>query len=126
MESCIRRGNGDLVFRYGGEEFCMLMPNTGPEEAAELMEEYRKKVEAQVVQYDDKDMSVTVSVGLSSAPDDSVDEQDLFEKADACLYVAKDSGRNQVNTFFRGLKLRFGEKVDVTLLKQVIHKNELD
>jgi len=126
MESCIRRGSGDLVFRYGGEEFCMLMPNTGPEEAAELMELYREKVEAQIVHHEGEDMSVTVSVGLSCAPDDSIDGQELFERADECLYVAKDSGRNQVITYFRGLKLRFGEKVDVTLLKQVIKKNEIN
>lgn len=122
MESCIRPGHGDLVFRYGGEEFCMLMPNTSPEEAAELMETYREKVEAKVVNHDNKEMSVTVSVGVSCAPDDSAHEKELFEKADECLYVAKDSGRNQVNTYYRGLKLRYGEKVDVTLLKQVISK----
>ena len=124
MESCIRSGTGDLVFRYGGEEFCMLMPNTGPEEAAELMEAYRAKVEAQIVQYEGEDMSVTISVGVSCAPDDSVNANELFEKADECLYAAKDDGRNQVNTYFRGLKLKFGEKVDVKLLKQVIQKTE--
>ena len=124
MESCIRPGTGDLVFRYGGEEFCMLMPNTGPEEAAELMEAYRAKVEAQIVQYEGENMSVTISVGVSCAPDDSVKANELFEKADECLYVAKDNGRNQVNTYFRGLKLKFGEKVDVKLLKQVIQKTE--
>lgn len=123
MESCIRPGHGDLVFRYGGEEFCMLMPNTSPEEAAEIMEGYREKVEAQIVNYDDKDMSVTVSVGVSCAPNDSVHEKEMFEMADECLYVAKDNGRNQVNTYFRGLKLRYGEKIDVTLLKQVIGSN---
>jgi diguanylate cyclase (GGDEF)-like protein len=123
MESCIRQGSGDLVFRYGGEEFCMLMPNTSPEEAAELMEQYREKVQSQIVHHEGEDMSVTVSIGLSCAPDDSIDEQDLFEKADECLYAAKGNGRNQVNTYFRGLKLRYGEKVDVTLLKQVIQKN---
>jgi diguanylate cyclase (GGDEF)-like protein len=123
MESCIRPGTGDLVFRYGGEEFCMLMPNTEPEEAAELMETYRKKVEAQIVNHEGEDMSVTVSIGISCSPKDSVDQQGLFEKADECLYVAKENGRNQVNTYFQGLKLRYGEKVDVTLLKQVIQGN---
>ncbi len=124
MESCIRPGSSDLVFRYGGEEFCMLMPNTEPEEAAELMEIYRKKVEAQIVNHEGEDMSVTVSIGISCGPKDSLDQKGIFEKADECLYVAKDSGRNQVNTYFQGLKLRYGEKVDVTLLKQVIQNNE--
>ena len=124
MESCIRPGTGDLVFRYGGEEFCMLMPNTGPEEAAELMEAYRVKVETQIVHYEGEDMSVTNSVGVSCAPDDSVNATELFEKADECLYAAKDGGRNQVNTYFRGLKLKFGEKVDVKLLEQVMRKTD--
>jgi len=123
MESCIRPGSGDMVFRYGGEEFCMLMPNTEPEAAAELMEEYRKKVESHIVTYDGKEMSVTVSVGIACAPKDSVSKKSLFETADECLYVAKEGGRNQVNTFFQGLKLRYGNKVDLTLLKQVIKKN---
>ncbi len=123
MESCIRPGSGDLVFRYGGEEFCMLLPDTEPEEAAELMEAYRAKVEAQVVSYEGEDMSVTVSIGVACAPKDSVSQKELFERADECLYVAKDNGRNQVNTYFQGLKLKYGDKVDLTLLKQVIQKN---
>jgi diguanylate cyclase (GGDEF)-like protein len=126
MESCIRPGTGDLVFRYGGEEFCMLMPNTDPETAAELMELYRKRVESHIVTHDNKDMSVTVSIGISCAPRDSRNEKKLFERADECLYVAKDNGRNQVNTYFQGLKLRYGQKVDLTLLKQVMQDEKQD
>ncbi len=126
MESCRRPGTGDQVFRYGGEEFCMLLPDTDPEEAAELMESYRQRVEALIVEHDGKQMSVTVSIGISCAPKDTRDEKQLFEKADECLYVAKDSGRNQVNTYFQGLKLRYGEKVDLTLLKQVIQDNQIN
>ncbi len=126
MASCIRPGTGDLVFRYGGEEFCMLMPNTAPEEAAVLMETYRKRIESHIVNYEGQDMSVTVSIGISCAPKDSTNEKKLFELADECLYVAKENGRNQVNTYFQGLKLRFGEKVDVTLLKQVMKEQDND
>jgi len=124
MESCIRPGSNDLVFRYGGEEFCMLMPDTEPEKAAELMELYRKRIESLVVCHDGKEMSVTVSIGISCAPKDSRNEKKLFERADECLYVAKDNGRNQVNTYFQGLKLAYGEKIDVTLLKQVIQEDK--
>ncbi len=124
MESSRRPGTGDQVFRYGGEEFCMLLPDTDPEEAAELMEVYRKRVENQIVEHEGKQMSVTVSIGIACAPKDSRDEKQLFEKADECLYVAKDNGRNQVNTYFQGLKLRYGDKVDLTLLKQVIQDNQ--
>ena len=98
----------------------MLLPDTEPEEAAELMEQYRKRIEALIVRHDDQEMSVTVSIGISCAPKDSKNEKTLFERADECLYVAKENGRNQVNTYFQGLQLRYGEKVDLTLLKQVI------
>ncbi len=124
MQSCIRPDTGDQVFRYGGEEFCMLLPDTEPEEAAELMELYRKRIESHVVEHDGKELSVRVSIGISSAPKDSRDEKKLFEKADECLYVAKENGRNQVNTYFQGLKIRYGEKVDVTLLKQVMRDQD--
>jgi len=124
MQSCIRPDSGDMVFRYGGEEFCMLLPNTEPEEAAELMEQYRRKIESHVVVHDGKEMSVTVSVGISCAPKDTRDEKKMFERADECLYVAKENGRNQVNTYFQGLKLSYGAKVDLTLLKQVIQEEE--
>lgn len=126
MQSCIRTDTGDQVFRYGGEEFCMLLPDTEPEEAAELMELYRKRIESHVVEHDGKEMSVKVSIGISCAPKDSRDEKKLFEKADECLYVAKENGRNQVNTYFQGLKLRYGEKVDVTLLKQLLQEQDSD
>jgi len=124
MQSCIRPDTGDQVFRYGGEEFCMLLPDTEPEEAAELMELYRKRIESHVVLHDGKEMSVKVSIGISCAPKDTRDEKKLFEKADECLYVAKNNGRNQVSTYFQGLKLRYGEKVDVTLLKQVMQDHD--
>ena len=124
MQSCIRPDSGDMVFRYGGEEFCMLLPDTEPEEAAELMEQYRQRIESHVVVHDGKEMSVTVSVGICCAPKDTRDEKKMFELADECLYVAKESGRNLVNTYFQGLKLKYGEKVDLTLLKQVIQSDE--
>ena len=124
MQSCIRPDSGDMVFRYGGEEFCMLLPDTEPEEAAELMEQYRKRIESHVVVHDGKEMSVTVSVGISCAPNDTRDEQKMFECADECLYVAKENGRNLVNTYYQGLKLNYGEKVDLTLLKHVMFQEE--
>ena len=120
MESCRRPGSSDQVFRYGGEEFCMLMPDTEPEEAADLMEHFRERIESHKVTHEGKEMSVTVSIGVSCTPKDTKDEKKLFERADECLYFAKENGRNQVNTYFQGLKLRHGAKVDVALLKQVI------
>jgi diguanylate cyclase (GGDEF)-like protein len=122
MASCIRPNSSDMVFRYGGEEFCMLLPDTEPEVAAEIMEQYRQKVESLTVLHDNKPMQVTVSIGIACAPKDAGSEKVLFEKADECLYDCKENGRNQVVTYFQGLKIRHGDKVDLELIKKVINK----
>lgn len=108
--SCVRPGHDDLVFRYGGEEFCMLLPNAGPEEAMQVLERYRKKVESSPLDYMEKKLAVTVSIGLATAPIDGKDCKDLFEKADETLYTSKREGRNQVRHFTGGAKVRFQDE----------------
>lgn len=105
--SCVRPGSEDVVFRYGGEEFCMLLPDTGPEEAMRVLEHYRKKVEAEPLLYMEKELAVTVSVGLATSLRDGQDCKDLFEKADETLYTSKREGRNQIRHFAGGAKIRY-------------------
>lgn len=76
----------DVVTRYGGEEFVILMPQTDLEAAAMAGERFRVKVA--------DEMEVTVSVGIASAAD-FTGVSDLVEGADQALYRAKESGRNQ-------------------------------
>ncbi|MBP7653851.1 GGDEF domain-containing protein [Candidatus Dependentiae bacterium] len=82
----------DYIFRIGGEEFCILASNISFENAIELAEKIRKKIENE--KFNDN-IKVTISIGLAqSLPEDTA--SDLFKRADKKLYVAKNSGRNQV------------------------------
>ena len=83
---------GDMVCRYGGEEFSILLPHTGIEMANEIAERIRVAVA------DSKfpQLSVTASLGVSAISLGANEPQDMLEQADKCLYVAKRNGRNLV------------------------------
>jgi diguanylate cyclase (GGDEF)-like protein len=86
----------DVVYRYGGEEFCVLLPGASPSEARMVAERVRWAVETRQM-VDDKGHSVgsvTVSVGVSCR--DDLDTDALVAEADGALYRAKRGGRNQV------------------------------
>ena len=86
----------DVVYRYGGEEFSMLLPGASPEEAAHVAERVRAAVEAE--EFPGQEMQpggrLTISVGVATLATGSGD--DIRERADQALYRAKESGRNQV------------------------------
>lgn len=86
----------DLLSRYGGEEFCVLLPRTGAGGAERLAERVRAAVEALRIPAGAETIRVTVSLGVASlAPADTAAE--LIAKADAALYRAKRRGRNRVS-----------------------------
>lgn len=88
-------GSTNLVCRYGGEEFTILMPGMSLDEAELLSERCRLGIQAQEF----PKLKVTASLGVSAlcqAPDDP---QALLDQADKCLYVAKRTGRNRVVRF---------------------------
>ncbi len=107
FSSCRRLDKEDIVFRYGGEEYCMILPNTTPEEAALVIENFRRKVEQNVVKYQDKELKVTVSVGISASILDTSDIKEIFTMADDALYACKEGGRNQVRSYSQGANIRF-------------------
>jgi diguanylate cyclase (GGDEF)-like protein len=84
--------------RYGGEEFCLLLPNTGASRALEIGEMVRAAVQNLAMPHATSlYQTVTVSVGVAcSKPDDVQRPGDLIEAADAALYAAKHRGRNAV------------------------------
>lgn len=88
---------GDVVYRYGGEEFCVLLPNTTTAEAKDVAERIRAGVEACQIPGEENQPNgkVTVSIGVADTASKSVG--DLVERADAALYQAKHAGRNQVH-----------------------------
>ena len=85
-----------VVTRYGGEEFAVLLPVAGLEEARAVAERLRKAFEADLVEFEGAAIAVTISVGLAMmAPDETLD--DALKRADAALYRAKNGGRNRVD-----------------------------
>lgn len=87
----------DIACRYGGEEFTLILPETGPQAAMERAEQVRQAVEILCVQHLDRDLpAVTVSIGLAFAPQDGSDPESLVRLADRALYRAKSLGRNRV------------------------------
>lgn len=85
---------GDIITRWGGEEFLVLLPDTSKQEAMAIGERFRQAIQIATFKTNQKQLPITASFGLSEASplDKSID--DLIERADTALYEAKISGRN--------------------------------
>jgi diguanylate cyclase (GGDEF)-like protein/putative nucleotidyltransferase with HDIG domain len=90
IKSAIR--NSDHAFRYGGDEFAILLPQTNIDDALQVIERVREKIAKGL---DSGDVHVTCSIGLASWPDDGISHTDIIAAADVTLYRAKRSGGNQ-------------------------------
>jgi two-component system, cell cycle response regulator len=90
---------GDLLIRYGGEEFVVILPGAAKTDCQFVAERMRHMVEESLVQYGDTAVRVTISIGAVSFPEHNVEnEQELIQAADKALYLAKGKGRNMVVT----------------------------
>ena len=88
----------DQIFRYGGEEFVVLLNNTDIDGARVIAERIRLNVAMTPITLKDEDILITISLGISeSQKNDAMD--DLFYRADKALYEAKQTGRNKVCHF---------------------------
>jgi diguanylate cyclase (GGDEF)-like protein len=86
----------DVIGRYGGEEFALLMPGTGEETATRVAERVRREVEGRGIEVAGRRVELTVSGGVATFGLDGHDWDSLLSAADTALYEAKAAGRNHV------------------------------
>ncbi|RNC73310.1 MAG: diguanylate cyclase [Desulfuromonadales bacterium] len=88
----------DVVTRYGGEEFCIVLPGTSKKESIFVAERIRREIEAEEFPHEENlpQGRLTASVGVASFPEDGNTEAILLKAADVALYRAKSEGRNRV------------------------------
>jgi diguanylate cyclase (GGDEF)-like protein len=86
----------DLLGRFGGEEFLLVLPETEKQSALFVAERIRKAVSEISIQAYEQELKVTISVGIATFPQDSDNYMDLIDKADKALYEAKKTGKNRV------------------------------
>jgi diguanylate cyclase (GGDEF)-like protein len=92
----------DICARYGGEEFAVLLPSISLSNAIELSESLRQKIENLMVVYRDKELKITISIGIACIPYENcfeISKEDLLKRADIALYSSKNQGRNRITTF---------------------------
>ncbi|MBP9854888.1 MAG: GGDEF domain-containing protein [Candidatus Omnitrophica bacterium] len=89
----------DIPGRFGGEEFCIILPDTDAKGAKYVAERIRTACQEKMVKAYDADVSFTISVGVATFPTDARKRDELIDKADWFLYKAKKQGRNRVCAF---------------------------
>ncbi|MFH1731683.1 MAG: diguanylate cyclase [Planctomycetota bacterium] len=89
-------GEANLVCRYGGEEFTVIMPKATAEDGQVMAEKIRTHVERAGFRYGETVLKVTLSCGVAAFPDHGADGDELVRKADRAMYRAKAGGRNLV------------------------------
>ncbi len=93
LQNSIRIDDG--AFRWGGEEFILLLPHSNTEEAVELAERLRRQIEESVITFEGTDIKITMSFGVGEINPELTTEENV-EAVDAKLYYAKEHGRNRV------------------------------
>ncbi len=89
----------DIAGRYGGEEFCVVLPDTDIPAATTVAERIRRAIEKKVIKAYDATLRITISIGISCYPSDGKLPEEIIDKADWSLYRAKSQGRNCVVAF---------------------------
>ncbi len=91
--------SSDVLGRYGGEEFCVFLPNTTESDAIGLAERIRVGIEASPMKVNRTTIKTTVSIGVADSVRAGYDFKGLVATADSAMYAAKNSGRNRVMSY---------------------------
>jgi len=84
----------DMAFRYGGDEFTIILPQASLDDARTVAERIRKRIESEM---DYKGIALTCSMGIASWPTEGVMREEILQAADAALYHSKQAGRNRIS-----------------------------
>jgi diguanylate cyclase (GGDEF)-like protein len=91
----------DILARFGGEEFVLLLPKVGLMQAYQIAERLRSEVEERAIYIAEHVINITISIGVACiTPDRGGQIMDLIDRADKAVYEAKQSGRNRVTLFY--------------------------
>ncbi len=85
-----------IISRFGGEEFCVVITGMDKNSACAIADSLRERIEKEKIYLRRIESHITVSIGVANFPSDSVDGDELIERADKALYKAKQKGRNRV------------------------------
>ncbi|WP_350613549.1 bifunctional diguanylate cyclase/phosphodiesterase [Pseudomonas sp. HY7a-MNA-CIBAN-0227] len=99
------RSHNDVVARFGGDEFCILISIHHRDEARHMAQRIMQKMK-EPIELAGRRMVMTTSIGISIFPDDGATSEELLKTADLALYQSKDAGRNSLNFFSSNLKTR--------------------
>jgi diguanylate cyclase len=91
--------NIDFLFRYGGEEFCCMLPETNLEGAELVAERFRKAIMDMENNFNGSVIRITISLGVAELRNDTESPNAMMQQADEALYQAKRGGRNRVESY---------------------------
>jgi diguanylate cyclase (GGDEF)-like protein/PAS domain S-box-containing protein len=112
--------DGDNVYRYGGDEFAMILPETSKEGAVEFAERLRR-VFAKECCSGEKRLKLTLSIGVSAYPEDGPDEVELVAVADSRMYHSKENGGNMTTAYRPHDQMNGEEDLMLQSLNNLVH-----
>jgi len=125
ISNCLRES--DIVSRFGGDEFTVLLSNTNNIEDIELICNHIQHRIAEEYQIDSETVFTSSSIGVSSYPGDSRDAETLLKFADQAMYVSKDSGKNCINYFTKDLQIQAEKNRELNLnLRNSLESDEFE
>jgi len=89
----------DILGRYGGEEFLVILPETDSQGAQVLAERLRKVVQAEPIEAEGESLTININLGVTELHDNTAAYAQLIAEADLGLYQSKENGRNRTTLF---------------------------
>jgi diguanylate cyclase (GGDEF)-like protein len=123
LKSCLR--DSDIVARLGGDEFVVMLPELEVEEYVAIVAQKILAAVALPFVFGDQEYRVTASIGISTYPQDGLDEQTLTKNADIAMYKAKEEGKNNFQFYSEALNASSLDRLNLeSALRQALELNQ--